>query len=224
LAAGCHFDPGVLIPQDLAMPDDAAFDLTSSPTDSSPDAAPDLLSQDLLIVPTLDATRADFAASVSLTNEGTVDWTHFGLTTASDVNRKSGPMSIAVTMQGTVARFASYAPMFNWTDGTPTTSATTHAGVYVTGQGNGYTITAPTGTTLRTMRVYVSQNNATSAFVAHLSDGSVADVMIPHSVGVTDATQVYTVNFRTAAPATLTVTFTNANPPGDVDLLAVTIQ
>jgi hypothetical protein len=219
----CEFMPGPLDPLDSS-----AGDLSQPPDDgmqpvdfSQPS---DGLGNDLLVAPMLSGTRADFTAAVNLTTEGAIDWVHLGLAIAQDVNRKSGASILNTSIVGTPLQYGSYAPTLSWSDGAPTASATTHSGVFVYGMGSGFTVTAPTSTTTRTLRLYVSQDNSTSLFTAHVADGSSADFIKMNTVLSGNFTQVYTIVVRTSAPSTLTASFTNTGTGGDVDLLAVTLQ
>jgi hypothetical protein len=223
--AGCEFNIGSLDPGDAGTGGDLMVgDDLAEMGDGSSDV--DLMQpSDLGFVPTLTVTRGDFTGSVSLTSEGTIDWVQYGLTLATDVNRKSGATTITGSVTGVPLQYGSYAPTMTWTDGTPTTSATSHSGIYVNGTGNGFGLVLPAGNQTRTLHVYVSQDNTTSAFTAHFSDGSAPDVTKMNSVGIANATQVYTVVFRALTPsATLTISFTNVGAGGDVDLLAATLQ
>lgn len=223
-AAGCTFDPGVLLPQDLAAPMDLVVADLTQDDGGGVDAAPDLIGGDLFVQPVLTVDNTDFNGTVDLTGEGTIDYMHFGLVAATDVDRKQGANALTASSKGSLMWFGSYTPTFFWSDGTPTVTANTHSGTYVSGVMNGFTLTAPSTTTARTLKVYVSQYQSTSTFTAHLSDGSVADVIKPRTVGGTNATQIYTVTYQTAGAATLTVTFINAGATGDVDLLAATLH
>ena len=116
---------------------------------------------------------------------------------------------------------------FTWTDGTPTTSATDSAtGVYVSGQGNGFQISAPADTTQRTLAVYVGVWSAQGQIVAHLSDGSAPDY-VDSSLDNANATTpgLYTFTYQAGSSGqTLTVTFTQVNNTvGNVTLQAATL-
>src|SRR5947207_15024819 len=85
--------------------------------------------------------------SVNLTTEGTSDWAHWGLNTATDFNHKAtgGTQISNVSLIGagsTKARFRDSASTYTWTGGTPTASATnTPTGINInnfTGPGTGF--------------------------------------------------------------------------------------
>src|SRR2546423_11319435 len=73
----------------------------------------------------LSGTVTTPPSSVNLTTEGTADWVHYGLNTATDVNRKStgGSQITTATLIGTgttKARFNDSPSTYSWTGGTPT--------------------------------------------------------------------------------------------------------
>jgi hypothetical protein len=97
---------------------------------------------------------------INLTSEGTTDWAHWGLNTATSFDHKAGVSQRIsnYTLLGTtsVARFADNPTAFTWSDGTPTASATnTNTGVFVPGLNKGFQITLPADTTSRTLRIYL---------------------------------------------------------------------
>ena len=116
----------------------------------------------------------------NLTALGTLDWAHWGLTSASSFDHKAGVTSqisnFTVVGTGAANRYADNAFGFSWTGGTPTASATNSTtGVYISGVGNGFQITVPADTTQRTLTVFVDSYHAQGKMVAHLSDASSPD-------------------------------------------------
>jgi len=171
----------------------------------------------------------------NLSTLGTVDWAHWGLTSATSFNHKSGVTqqisNFTVVGTGPAGRFADNDFGFTWTGGTPTASATnSRTGVYLGGVGNGFRITVPAATTPRTLRVYVAAYNARGSLVAHLSDGSAVDYVDNGTDASNDTVvqKVYTLAYQAAsAGQTLTVTFTNSlanGPESAVALEAATLQ
>jgi len=172
--------------------------------------------------------------AVDLSAEGTADWAHWGLTSAGSFNRKSG-----VTQQisnytrvgtGTIQQFGGNPTLYNWTGGTPTGSATNVAtGLWVIGQNNGYQVTVPADTAVRTLKMYVGLWAAGGRFEASLSDGS-APVYVDTSLSNSTATsnRVYTLNYQAAASGqTLTVRWvanTTYNAWSNVTLQAATLS
>ena len=171
-------------------------------------------------------------ASVQLTNEGTLDWAHWGLTTAADFNHKAAAASQIGTFStiGTMAatRYTDCPVLFTWTDGTPVSTATNaKTGVYVTGLGNGFRLTVPAGVAPMTLRIYVGGWNFQGSLVAHLSDGSAPDY-VDTSLAAPPAhgkQGVYSLMFHAAsAGQTLTVTYTMQGTAGGLSLHAATLQ
>jgi hypothetical protein len=144
-------------------------------------------------------------ATVDLTAEGSLDWAHWGLTSATSFNRKGG-----VTQQisnytkigsGTVKRFPDNLSGYSWTDGTPTATATnTTAGIFIQGVGKGFQITAPADTADRTVKLHVGVWMAQGRLEVSLSDGSVpsfVDTSVNDNAGA--SVRVFTISYRAAA-------------------------
>src|SRR5438128_2505856 len=102
-------------------------------------------------------------ASVNLTTEGSSDWIHWGLNTATDVNRKaSGGSQISnftTIGSGTnVVRLTDSPSKYSWTDGSPTAVVNnTPGGVYINnfdGPGRGFVFTVPADLLSRVLKVY----------------------------------------------------------------------
>ena len=174
-------------------------------------------------------------AAVDLSAEGTQDWAHWGLSAEPGFDHKDGGGSQLsnYTVLGAVAaaRYSDLSYAHVWNNGTPTTSATATTGVFVSGAaGNGFRITAPADTNLRTLRLYVGAWCAQAQFRAELSDGSApadANEFVLTPTGT--ANHVYEITYKAAsAGQTLTVSYTlkeNYNPPyGNVTLQAATLM
>ena len=115
--------------------------------------------------------------SVNLTQEGTVDWEHWG---EAAINRKAGVTSQlgvpTVVGSGTVLTYQNDQRPINWTDGNPTIVSNNNGdGIFITGIGQGFTFTAPADTTQRTVIVHVGGWSSGGTLRAHLSDSSAAD-------------------------------------------------
>ncbi|MEN3327397.1 MAG: hypothetical protein V7638_2204 [Acidobacteriota bacterium] len=153
--------------------------------------------------------------TVNLTNEGTLDWAHWGNGGAAVFNHKNN-----VTQQisnftpigaGTVMWLADNPSGFTWTGGTPTASATNvHTGVFLIGVGNGFQLTVPADTNLKTLRLNLGLWKARGVLEATLSDGSAApyiDNSLINQLGTSNGT--YTLSFAAAsAGQTLTIKYT----------------
>jgi hypothetical protein len=160
-------------------------------------------------------------AAVNLTTEGTLDWTHYGTSSASlTPNRKSGANVIGAVTQlggGTLARLTSGVPGSTWTGGTPTSSATnsTTALSYNTTSpgviGRGFQFSVPAlPNQLRQLKLYVGVTNTTGKLEASLDDGSglvATETSASNAAGTTNV--AYTITFRaSAASKNLTVKWT----------------
>ena len=174
----------------------------------------------------LAGSLATPSGTQNLTALGTLDWAHWGLTSASSFNHKAGVTSqisnFTVVGTGAANRYADNAFGFSWTGGTPTASATNSTtGVYISGVGNGFQITVPADTTQRTLTVFVDSYHAQGKMVAHLSDASSPDYVNTaiSSTGLT-VQGAFTLVYRAASSGqTLSVTFTNiANNVSDANI------
>jgi len=103
---------------------------------------------------------------IDLTALGKTDWKHWGLRTATDVDRKAtgGNKITAVVIGGNPLQYGNNDNGYSWSDGTPTVRVTnTITGIYIAGKGNGFKITVPATTTKQTLYLYVGlwQSQAT---------------------------------------------------------------
>jgi hypothetical protein len=183
----------------------------------------------------LSGSMATPSGTQNLTSLGTVDWAHWGLTTAGSFDHKAGVTQLIsnFTIVGTgPANWYFNNPVgYSWTNGTPTESATNSTtGIYVWGVGNGFNITAPADTTQRTLTVYVGVWRARGQMVAQLSDGSAMPYMDSTLSNVTTtALGAYTFAYKAASGGqTLSVTFTDIEHyngiNGNVTLQAATLR
>ena len=180
----------------------------------------------------LSGTVTTASAAVNLT-EGTADWSHFGLTNATTVNRKStGGSQISVpTLIGTgstKAQLTDSPSRYSWSDGTPTASfSSTPTGIYINnfnGPGRGFQFTVPADTTARTLEVFLGEFDASGTLEATLSDNS-APVFTNTLTGAANQTVqgMYTLNYSANTPGqTLTVKWTETADLGQFD--NVTLQ
>src|SRR5207245_4684458 len=124
---------------DLATPPDLALPLTGLVAGA--------------IAKTTDNLNLDLSA------EGTRDWAHWGTATAASFDHKNlaaGLISNLTMLGGTAAQFGTYAIGWSWSDGTPTaTASNSTTGVYTSGIGAGFRVTAPADTTTRTLTLYL---------------------------------------------------------------------
>src|SRR5260370_14774876 len=92
-------------------------------------------------------SSAPAPAAVNLTSEGTADWVHWGLLSASYLDRKASVSPQISTYRlaaaGVAQRYNQVLTSFNWTDGTPdASSGGTRTRVSTAGTGNGFTLSA----------------------------------------------------------------------------------
>ncbi|MFB3904696.1 MAG: peptidoglycan DD-metalloendopeptidase family protein [Acidobacteriota bacterium] len=182
----------------------------------------------------LSGSLATPGASVDLTAEGTLDWAHWGLVSASSFNHRAGVASQIAAFTpvgpGAVNRQKASPTSCSWTNGTPTTSASnTPAGVYKIGTGTGFQLILPADTTLRTLRLYVGLWDAQGRLQVMLSDGSAPDFVDTSLINQTATSNgVYTLNYRAASSGqTLTIRWTvqtSFNTFGNVTLQAAALQ
>jgi uncharacterized repeat protein (TIGR02543 family) len=182
----------------------------------------------------LSGSVATPSGVANLTAEGTIDWAHWGLNTASTFNHKRAvPQQISnFTKIGTggVNRYLGDPNGYSWTDGTPNLTATNSPnGVWRSGVGNGFQISVPADTTDKTLKLYVGVSSVQGRLEATLSDGSASPYIniLDDVVAAGNTLAVYTINFRAAsAGQTLVVRWTvltSSSPTGNVTLQAATL-
>jgi hypothetical protein len=180
----------------------------------------------------LSGTLSAVPANVNLSSEGTADWAHWGLTSATSFNRKNNATQQIsnYTQIGTITplRYTNNASSYTWTGGTPTASASgTTTGVYVYTVGNGFQITVPADTAPRTLKIYAGVWAAGGYFEATLSDGSASPFTDTSIISTGVQNGVYALNYRAAsAGQSLTVRWlvnSSTHPVGNVTLQAATL-
>ena len=159
-------------------------------------------------------------ATVDLTASGTGDWAKW----PNYIHKASGGAQIPNFTKigtGTVYIYNNDQRPISWSDGTPTAAATADvSGNYVAGIGNGFQISAPADTTMRTLYVYVGGWKSGGTLVAHLSDNSAVDYVDSSFSSTTGQYKlVYTLTYRAAsAGQRLVVNWTQASGTGNVTL------
>lgn len=165
-------------------------------------------------------------SNVDLTVAGKLDWVHWGLYTASSLDRKASvaPRIGNFTLIGTssnyqtVYQFSDNANGYTWYDGMPLAGITnTTTGVWAyqytpagfsAPLGSGFQLTVPAGPTNETLLVYVGAYDAVGQFTATLSDGGTftsAPGQTVNNMG-SGPGGVFAVNFKAnSAGQTLTV-------------------
>jgi len=152
-------------------------------------------------------------ANVNLTTQGNTDWIHWGLTNASDVNRKSTRLSQISTFtkigSGTnVVRLTDSPSKISWTDGGSTASATNiPGGVYINnfdGPGRGFQFTVLAELTEHTLFVYLGEFNASGTLTASLNDGSgLTYSQVLNGASNQTVQGVYTIDYQANLPRSL---------------------
>jgi hypothetical protein len=161
------------------------------------------------------------ATAANLTTEGSADWVHWG---DSSLNRKAGVTAqlsaYTAVGTGTVRSYADDPRPLNWTDGTPAASSTNNKnGVYISGVQNGFSITAPADTGLRTLKVHVGGWYSGGTLTAHLSDGSAPDFVNVTTTVNGQYDRNYTLTYKAGkAGQSLTVKWIMTSGTGNVTL------
>ena len=175
-------------------------------------------------------------APLDLSAEGFSDWSHWGFGGPTVFNHQSGITQQVsnYTLIGTTAPswFTDCPTSFSWTNGTPTLSVSgTTTGVNVSGPvGDGFELTMPADTNLKTLKLYVGVWYTQGKLEASLSDGSApafVDTSMSNNAGASFA--LYTIQYRAATPGqTLKVRYTILNsyflPYGNVAMEAATLR
>jgi hypothetical protein len=162
----------------------------------------------------LSAT-VDVPVDVDL-SAGTTDWVHWGNPDSpANVDRKAGiapQISDLTTLANGDAYTADEAGHgsinYSWSGGTPTDAqAATGTQIFMQGYKNGFTITIPADTTLRTAKLYIGYGFGTSKLRASLSDGSAAPWVNTFTTNDFYNEKVITLQFQAASPGqTLMIT------------------
>jgi hypothetical protein len=170
-------------------------------------------------------------SATTLSNEGTVDWAHWGLTDANSFNSRSGASTeisdVTVSGTGSKGRYADNPTAYTWIGGTPTASATaTTTGIFTT---TGFTFTVPADTTERILRVYAGCFNGTMRLQALLTDNSAAgytDSTFTGPVTAGGGNAVWALRYRAGEPGqhNLAVTVSLISSGGNVQLQAASLQ
>ncbi len=164
---------------------------------------------------------------VNLTAEGTGDWVHWG---DSGLNRKAGVSpqlsSYSLVGNGSVFAYNNDPRAVNWTDGTPATSASNNTnGLYISGTGQGFAITAPADTTVRTLTVHVGGWLSGGTLTAHLSDNSAADFADVTAAVSGQYDRNYTLTYHAgSAGQTITVFWAMSSGSGNVTVTAAAVS
>ena len=152
---------------------------------------------------------------MNLTTEGTLDWVHWGLGSATDINRKNsvapGIGPLAGVGANPIQQLDTNHLAFSWSDGAPTLAVSNSpTGLFVQGLANGFEITVSADTERRRLRIFAGAEAATGLFEATLSDGSAPgyyDESLASAASISNG--VFVLDFAAASSGqTLTVRFT----------------
>jgi len=166
---------------------------------------------------------------VNLTTTGSADWAHWGNGGAPGLVRKaSGGSQISAyttLLAGGANPYNNDLRTVSWTDGAGTATSTGNAnGVFVSGVGNGFSVTVPAGPTVRSVTVLVGGWNSTASFTARLADGSAANFtdMAPVATGL--YSRRYTLTYSAPSSTTLTLTWSQVAGSGNVSMSGVALS
>jgi hypothetical protein len=181
------------------------------------------------VTPLLTVTAGQIPDVVDLSREGTRDWIHWGVTSATSIDRKWGvPATIkdrgSPTGRG---RYDNNPQVYSWSGGDPNWAWTgTPTGVYVCGAGTGFVLQVPAGPATRTLRVYAGVWMAKGRLTATLDGAAAVSRTLVNTQAI--STSRFEVTFRAAAGARLDLSWTATDvyhpTCGNVDLQAATLS
>lgn len=146
----------------------------------------------------LTVTSEASEEAVDLTAVGTTDWARWdGYDQKSSGGSKISNYTLLGT--GTVERYEDDPRQISWSDGMPTASGSNNNGIFIEGNGNGFSIEVPAGTTAQTLKLYVGGWKSSGKLIAHLSDGSAADFTETTEQAEDSFDRVYTLSFKAAS-------------------------
>ncbi|WP_147431054.1 fibronectin type III domain-containing protein [Thiocapsa rosea] len=177
----------------------------------------------------LTPTLTTPSGTANLTAEGAIDWIHWGIDRPTSVSRKASAATRIGTLTaigGSPLRFTTTSRLaYSWTNGTPKTSATTRAGLYISGLNKGYELRVPADTNARTLTLYLGGFKTRGRIEVRLSDNSapVYAATVENLKATFDRRLV--LNYRAASAAqTLIVRYTQAISGGNVSIQAATLR
>jgi hypothetical protein len=150
--------------------------------------------------------RSGIDSLVNLSAEGSRDWVHWGEESTFSLERdKDGGFAI---LEGSPVaprfRHALSPQRFSWDGGSPVNhSDGTPTGIRTCGKGNGFTVSAPATTSVRTLRVYVGVLAGRGRLDAKLSTGGGTTSATLEQQAATMSTAVFTITYRAPKNGTL---------------------
>src|SRR5262249_44524945 len=150
------------------------------------------------------------------------------------VDRRAGGTSmITATPIGTATlhQYNDNHVLFHWNNGEPSSTVTaTPTGIFIPGEGNGFTVEVPADAKPHTLRVYLSSFGAVHQLTAHLSDGSQPDYAHKqiYPIAANGLYRAYAFAFKSAvAGSTFQVSWVNTHDHyggANVTLQAATLE
>jgi hypothetical protein len=185
---------------DLGAGDLGDSDLTGS---DGPASMPDLAQADATGTGLLTVAYAAAPPMADLTALGTVDWAHWGFTSAIDFDHKVGVGILPnrkLINTATPVQYGDNFTGFSWTDGTPHMTATNSTtGIFTFGLGTGFELDVPADTASHTLRLFVGGYRAEGTLDVSLSDGSAPGRTDKQSSMTGPFGAFYTIQFRAAS-------------------------
>jgi hypothetical protein len=143
--------------------------------------------------------RSDVPSRVNLSSEGSRDWVHWGEQSTFSLERRADGDFQILEGAPTAPRFRHgfSRQLFSWTGGSPVANSDgTPTGIRTCGKGNGFTISAPAGTSTRTLRLYVGALAGRGKLTAKLSAGSASATATFEERGNNLDTAVFVITYR----------------------------
>ncbi|HTR52786.1 MAG TPA: hypothetical protein VMJ10_18860 [Kofleriaceae bacterium] len=169
------------------------------------------------------AAQAD--GDVNLTDEGTLDWAHWGLMGSSFDHKLAG---VAIgNATGTAAALQNVAVTASWSDGTPDATVTATGTGLAVMFGPGVTLSVAASAATQTLKLYVGGRACQGKLQLALSDGSAPAYSDDQFQGTGTWHAAYTIEYETTTPgASLTVTWSDEMDLGlgYGELLSATLQ
>lgn len=208
----------------IAIGGSDGYALVDPSTDGTPPPAPS-------ITGSIEATSDSLPATLALTEEGAVDWAHWGLTASTSFNTKAtgGDYIGNVTASQTIGRWTPSLLAVSWTDGTPTaSSAGTTTEIYIDGAaGDTMYFDVVADTTTRVLRVYAQCTLCVMRITATMPDSTATAQYVEATSSTTTSTGIVAeFTFAASATASLRVTLSVQSTYGtdaSIELIAATL-